>query len=242
MAIAARVSSAELTDQLTNRFVGGSLEARLINASGVVYNPGVTNDTNFLSFEVPLGTGGYQRQLISYSALDVTLYGDGGVAMVTKATVFPQDGSETPIPFTHAALVWSTGNVTSAEDPSELPTAGIDGTYTNIPTTNVGGSGVGLTISLVISGGGTVFTPQLSSGGYGYDVGDVILVSDGVLAGLGAISPGDGQMTFAIETVSTPSQAGQIFSVAQTSSPALLNAGNEAVFYWNLKQFGFYNA
>lgn len=241
MAIAARISSAELTAQLTNRFVGASFEARLINASGIVYEPGTTNDVTFLGFEVPLGTGGYQRQVISYSPVDVTLYGDGGVSMVTKASVFPQDGSTTAIPFTHAALVWSSGNVKVGADPSELPTAGNDGVYTNIPTTNVGGSGIGLTVDLEISENGTVFDLSLKSAGYGYEVGDVILVSDGVLAGLGAIEPGAGQISFAIDTVTAPTQAGQLFSVAQTAAPALLSAGNEAVFYWNLKQFGFFN-
>jgi hypothetical protein len=241
MAIAAKISSAELTDQLVNRFVDSVFEARLINASGTVYEPGVTNDATFLGFEVTLGTGGYQRQVISYSNTDVSLYGDGGVSMVTKATVFAQDGSATSIPFSHAALVWSTGNVTALDAPSTTPTAGVDGTYTNIPVTSVGGSGVGLKIDLQISGTGTVFDVFLSGKGYGYASADVLQVPEAVLAGIGAVSTGDGNLDLSVDTVSTPSQAGQIFSVAKVSSPAVLTAGNEAVFYWNLKQFGFFN-
>ena len=241
MAIAAKISSAELTDQLTERFSDAVFEARLINAPGTVYDPGVTNDTNFLTFEVPLGTGGYQRQVISYSNTDVSLYGDGGVSMVTKATVFAQDGSETSIPFSHAALVWSSGNVTAISAASAQPTAGVDGQYTNIPVESVGGSGVGMKIDLEISGSGTVFTLYLSGKGYDYAPGDVLMVADGTLAGLGATTAGDGDLVFSVDTVNTPTQSGQIFSVAQVSAPALLTAGNEAVFYWNLKQFGFYN-
>jgi hypothetical protein len=241
MAIAAKISSAELTDQLVNRFADSVFEARLINASGTVYDPGVTNDTTFLGFEVTLGTGGYQRQVIGYSNTDVSLYGDGGVSMVTKATVFAQDGSSTSIPFTHAALVWSTGNVTALDAPSTIPTAGVDGTYTNIPVTSIGGAGVGLKIDLEVSGSGTVFDVYLSGKGYGYAAADVLQVSEGVLAGLGIVSAGDGNLDLSVDTVSAPAQAGQVFAVAQTSSPAILTAGNEAVFYWNLKQFGFFN-
>ncbi|HAW77982.1 MAG TPA: hypothetical protein DCW74_19880, partial [Alteromonas australica] len=133
MAIAAKVSSAELTAQVTDRFVGRSFEARLIDASGTSYEPGITNDATFLGFEVPIGTGGYQRQVISYTSSDVSAYTDDGVALTTRATVFAHNGGATTIDFSHAALVWSTGNALTLSAVGTAPSAAVNGTYTNIP-------------------------------------------------------------------------------------------------------------
>ena len=80
MAIAAKISPAELTSQVTSRFDGAYLEGRLINAPGVAYVPGTTDDASFLTFEVTPGTAGYQRQVIGYEASDVSAYSDDGVA------------------------------------------------------------------------------------------------------------------------------------------------------------------
>jgi hypothetical protein len=146
MAIAAKISSDELTAQVTQRFDGATLEARLINAPGVTYIPGTTDDTTFLGLEVTVGTGGYARQSISYAAADVSVYSDDGVALTQRATVFTQDGSATPIEFSHVALVWTNGT-----------------------------------------------------------------------------------------------SSGDILAVAQTSSAVVLGGGNQAAFYWNLKQFGYYS-
>ena len=68
-----------------------------------------------------------------------------------------------------------------------------------------------------------------------------MIILDGTLAGIGAITAGDGNLTFSVGTVNTPSNAGQVLSVAQTTSSVVLSGGNEAVFYWNLKQFGYYS-
>ena len=241
MALAARISSAELTDQVLGRFENQALEARLINAPGITYEPGVTNDTNFLTFEVTPGLGGYQRQVIAYYNTDVTLYGDGGVGLTERATTFAHDGGSDPINFTHAVLVWGNGSAASLGAPTATPSSGNDGTYTNIPTTTLTGGGSGLTVDLEISGSGTVFTLTINNLGGNYADGDSLAILDGALAGIGAITAGAGDLVFPIATSYVPPQAGQIFSVAKTSSPVLLTAGNEAVFYWNIKQFGFYN-
>tara|TARA_B100001173_G_scaffold309681_1_gene322588 strand:+ start:3897 stop:4634 length:738 start_codon:yes stop_codon:yes gene_type:complete len=244
MAIAAKISSSELTAQVTNRFVGNSFEARLISATGTSYQPGITNDTTFLGFEVPLGTGGYQRKVISYVSADVTTYTDDGVALTTKATVFPHDGGATSIDFSHAALVWSTGNALTLGANGSVPSAGVNGTYTNIPIDTTSGSGVGLTVDLTITNSGAAsgdYALTINSAGYDYAAVDTLIILDGTLAGIGAITAGDGNLTFSVGTVNTPSNAGQVLSVAQTTSSVVLSGGNEAVFYWNLKQFGYYS-
>ena len=244
MAIAAKISSSELIAQVTNRFVGNSYEARLISATGTTYTPGITDDATFLSFEAPIGTGGYQRQVISYALADVTSYTDDGVALSTKATIFAHNGSANSIDFSHAALVWSTGNTLTLGTVDTAPSAAVDGTYTNIPVTTTTGSGVGLTVDLTVANSGassTDYTLAIVNAGYDYAASDVLVFTEGVLAGLGVVAGGAGDLALTVGTVSSPSNAGQILSVAQTSSDVILSGGNEAVFYWNLKQFGYYS-
>ena len=244
MSIAAKISSAELTAQVTNRFVGQYFEARLINAPGVTYEPGITVDATFLGFEVAIGTGGYDRQVIGYISGDVSNYSDDGVALTTKATIFAQDGSATSIPFTHAALVWSSGNVSTLAAVGTAPSAGVDGTYTNIPIDSTNGTGRGLTVDLTITNSGASpsdYSLSVVNSGYDYQSGDVLSILEGTLAGLGAVTAGAGPLGFSVGTVNSPSNAGSLLSVARTSSSVNLTAGNEAIFYWNLKQFGYYS-
>jgi hypothetical protein len=245
MSIAAKISSAELTAQVTDRFAGQSFEARLINTPGVSYEPGITVDATFLGFEVAIGTGGYDRQVIGYTLGDVSNYSDDGVALTTKATIFAQDGSATSIPFTHVALVWSSGNTSTLASVGTAPSTGVDGTYTNIPIDSTNGTGRGLTVDLTITNNGASssdYSLSVANSGYGYESGDVLSILEGTLAGLGAVTAGAGPLGFAIGTVDSSSNAGNILSVARTSSAVNLTAGNEAIFYWNLKQFGYYSA
>lgn len=243
MAIAAKISSAELTAQVTDRFVDKYFEARLIYAPGTSYIPGTTVDATFLSNEETIGNGGYQRQVIGYAGGDVSAYSDDGVALTQKATIFAHDGSGVPTNFSHVALVWSDGNALTLGAVTAAPSAGVDATYTNIPVDSTSGSGVGLTVDLTISNSGATATDYaltIVNAGYGYAASDTITILDGTLAGLGAITGGAGDLTFPVATVSSQTNAGAILSVAQTASSVSLTAGNEAVFYWNLKQFGYY--
>ena len=244
MALAAKISSAELTAQVTNRFSDTFLEARLINAPGTAYLPGTTDDATFLTFEVTAGTGGYSRQTIHYVPSNVSNYTDDGVGLSTKATVFAQDGVGSPIDFSHVALVWSNGNPELLGNAALAPSAGVDGTYTNIPVSSSNDAGIGLVVDLVISNGGTApsdYALSIVQSGYGYRIGEQAVIDDAVLAGIGAIQPGAGFLAFGIQEVSDQANAGQILAVARTSSEVQLTGGNEAVFYWNLKQFGFYS-
>ncbi len=242
MALAAKISATELTDQVSDRFVDKYLEARLINAPGTAYVPGDTVDTVFLGFEVPIGQGGYRRQAISFAAADVLNYTDDGVALNTRATVFAQDGSATSIDFSHVALCWSAGNVMTLSN-TTLPTAGSsnDGTYTNIPIDSTSGSGNSLAVDIEVSNSGATWTPTIVGAGNEYADSDTVTILEGTLAGLGIVSAGAGDFVMTVDTVSTNPDAGNILSVAQTTSAVNLNGGNEAVFYWNIKQFGFYS-
>lgn len=240
MAIAAKISPAELTAQVTDRFVGKHYEARLIYAPGTSYIPGVTDDSVFLSNEIAQGTGGYERQIISYELADVSAYSDDGVALATKATIFTQDGSGTEISFSHAALVDGNGNVLTLGANAGVPSAGVNGTYTALPAAT-GGSGRGLTVNLTITNAGATssdYVLEVQNAGTGYSDGDSIQVSEAVLVAAGAVSASAGDLTATVGTTYTSSE--QLLAVAQTTSTVNLNGGNETVFYWNLKQFGFY--
>lgn len=240
MAIAAKISPAELTAQVTNRFVGKYYEARLINAPGTSYIPGTTDDATFLANEVAAGTGGYVRQIISFAGGDVSAYSDDGVALATKATVFAHDGGATPIAFSHVALVEGDGNITALAANSGAPTAGVNGTYTDLPAVT-GGSGVGLTVDLTITNSGATSTDYaltIKQAGYGYAAADSIQIQEAVLVAAGAVSASAGDITTTVSTVYSSSE--QLLSVAQTPSAVNLTGGNETVFYWNLKQFGYY--
>lgn len=244
MTIAAKISPDELTAQVTNRFVGAYFEARLINAPGTAYIPGVTNDAAFLAFEVTPGTGGYQRSIISYGVGDVQAYSDDGVGLNQRAAVFAQDGSATTVDFSHVALVWSTGNAITVSTPSASPASGIDGTYTSIPVEVLSGSGSSMTVDLVVTNSGATlsdFALTVSKPGYGFAPGDSLQIANAELQSAGITAEVTGDLTFTVATVSTASNAGDILSVAQTASPVSVSGGNEVAFYFNLKQFG-YNA
>ena len=41
-----------------------------------------------------------------------------------------------------------------------------------------------------------------------------------------------------VDTISPGTNAGQVIAVVEPTTPVVLQAGNEANFYWNLKTFG----
>jgi len=245
MTIAAKVSSTEVDAQVRSRFQDQYFEARLINAPGTTYTPGTTDDATFLGFEVTAGTAGYEKQVIYYQVGDILAYADGGVGLAQKATVFPHDGSGTTLEFTHVALCWSTGNVTALTAPAGAPTAMTDGTYTNIPIDLTDGSGEGMTVDLTVTNGGVApsdYALTIVKPGVGYAATDSLQINNGTLAGLDA-GTGTGDLTFTVDTVYAPTTAtaGDVVAVAKTTNAVALTGGNEAVFYWNLKHFGFYS-
>ena len=234
MAITAKISAAEIAAQVDQRFVNKYVEGLLINAPGTSYTPGVSNDASFSTFEVG-STAGYERQVFIYQPSDQSAYADDGVGLATKGTVFSHDGSANQIVFTHAVLVWGTGNVVSVDAATTDPASGTDGVYTDLPTiTN--GSGTGLTLDLTVSNNIFVFTP--SRYGRNYSSGDTITVLEATMEAAGAIIAGGGLAQMDVNVVSSNTEAGQIIAVAPTASQVTLDAGNEAAFYWDFKLYG----
>ena len=248
MTIAAKVSAAEITDILTDRYVGQYFEARLINLPAYNYDPATSgSDATILGGEVPLGNGGYARAVLAFKDGDVGVYADGGVALNQKATVFAHNGGPTPISFSHVALVWSEGNVATLGSVTAKPSSGTTTTqaYTNIPVDSTSGSGVGMTVDLEVTNNGANngdWVLTVNKPGYGYSAGNILTVPNGVLSGLDA-AMGSGDLVFSVGTASAAgSNSGTLFTVVKTTSTVNLVDGNEAAFYWNVKQFGFYSA
>jgi len=247
MTIAAKISSIEIDDLLRDRYVGAYFEGRLINSPGADYVPGGgVSDAAWLANEVTLGLGGYKRAVVGYTEADVGNYADGGVGLRTKATIFEHDGSDDDIQFTHVALVWSAGNpfgdlvVTSS--PVSMPSTSEP--YTNVSTTT-DGAGVGMTVNIsVINDGASPadYSVTVNAPGYGYAEGDTITVANAVLDGLDpAVGAGDLVATVgAIPGMASPTES--IFAIAKTAQAVTLAGGNQSVFYWDFKQFGFYSA
>ena len=246
MTIAAKVSATEIDEILRGRYVGGYFEGRLINSPGTTYVPGGgVADSVWLSNEVTLGTGGYARQLINFESSDVSNYADGGVSLAQKATTFAHDGGATPINFTHVALVWSDGNVTALTAATGRPSGMATTTeaYTNIPVESATGSGVGLTVDLEVTNGGASlsdFILTINKPGYGYAASDVLFIPNSTLLALDPTT-GNNELDFGVSAVNTQANAGELFTITKPATAISLTAGNEAVFYWNVKQYGFYS-
>ena len=205
MTIAAKITPTEVTEIVRDRYVDKVYQVRLINAPGVSYIPGTTVDADFLAFEVPVGTGGYQRQVFSYVTDDLTAYTDDGVALATKATVFTHDGGTTPTTFSHACMVESDGSILTLGPVTAIPASGVPGTYSNTPCTT-SGSGVNATVDIVVTNDGENigdWAVTLNTAGYGYAAGDTLTVAQDVLRAGGIIAPtetGDLVLTAATAT------------------------------------------
>ncbi len=246
MTIAAKISAVEIDDMLRDRYDGSLFEARLINAPGTVYTPGGgVADSVWLSNEVALGLGGYKRAMIGYNSDDFGNYADGGVGLVQKVTVFSHDGSEDEITFSHVALVWSGGNVQTLPTPFEIPSsaANTDNPYLSVPV-QTDGAGVGMTLDLAVINNGaqvTDYSLSVSAPGYGYEVGDEIRITNATLQALDPTVGAGDLVTSVGALTSQPSPTDSIFSIAKTANTVVLSGGNQTVFYWNFKQFGFYS-
>lgn len=236
MTLAAKISATELTRQVTTAFVDKYFEAALINAPGVVYNPATADDAVFLASELDPGPGGYYRQPIYYSQSDLRVYADDGVAMAPKAATFSHNGNNSePLTFTHVAFLRGSGNIIELSTVSDEPSSGtVDGVYDDVPIESV--SGYGATCTLTISG--SVHSVAIKSPGYGYSEGQGLQIGGQTLQLIGA---GDGSAPVLFSATQVSLNGGSIVSVASPTSSVLLQDGNQAVFYFNLKQFGYYN-
>lgn len=248
MTIASKVSATEVTSILTDRYADQYFEARLINLPAYNYDPAVQgSDATLLAGEVSIGTGGYRRASINFTSSDIGSYADGGVGLAQKATVFAHDGSATPITFSHVALVWSSGNVKTVGSVTSAPASATTTSeaYENVPIDSTSGNGLGMTVDISVANSGAStsdYTIAIRNPGFAYEAGDTLTVSNGTLAGLDP-AVGAGDLVFSVGTVHTPTtaNAGDLFTAVKTSSVVNLVDGNEAAFYWNVKQFGFHS-
>lgn len=249
MAIASLVSAGELAATVQDRFVDNVFEVALVNSGGATYSPENTVDTEFMSQEVTVGLGGYSRQTIQYTFADVAPYSDSGVGLATKAAVFAHDGSPNTVNFSHVVLLRGNGNVTSlALAPVSTPTNDgadtmVDGTYIGLPTVTTGtGSSCTLDVTIANNGanGGADYTITVNDPGFGYEIGDTIEITPAVLVATGACSVDLGSIVITASIVQE--SANTIVSASPTASPVVLGNGNEAVFYFNTKVFGYADA
>lgn len=235
------ISSDELSRQIQSGFVNQSFEVLLVNSPNLDYEPGVTPDANFLNNQISSGTFGYEPQVIRFESSDETNYSDGGVALKTKAATFVNDNTGT-YQFTHVVLKRGNGNVVTLGSATSRPSAGITSTVLGLPTIpDPGGSASGLTVDIEVTNDGASnsdWVVTVNRAGFGYSIGDTITVSSSVLIGAGAASSGStGDLQFTVSSVS--SSNGAIVSVTPTANTVSMADGNEAVFYFNLKQYGF---
>jgi len=240
MALTAKVSSQELSAIVNQRYVGLYAEGLLIDAAGQTYTPGSTSDTNFLSNEVVLGTGGYERSIFKWNPADLSAYADEGISLNTKATVFAHDGTANAINFTHCALIWGSNNLESViiTNGNNLATVTVAGSYSDLPTFSSGGNGA--TLDFDVDSTGNLSNVAVNRPGTGYQQGDAIQVSEATLLTAGVLQSGQtGNFTFQADGVSTNAEGGRIIAVAKTTAPVVLDGGNEAAFFWDLKLFGF---
>jgi hypothetical protein len=236
MAITGTVSAAEVTKQITDRWVGKYVECLLVNYSGQ-YSPGTTNDSTFLAAELTQGTAGYERQTFKIVSSDVSTYAQESVGIARKAVIFTHDGGNTSFTLTHAALVWGTGNVVTLDAATQDPATGTNGTYTNLPT-STDGSGKGATLDLNVAS--NVYTFTVNNAGTGYSASDSLTVSTATMIAAGALPTGSTEpsATIPIGTVHTNTEGGNLIGVVKTDAAVNVANGNQVSFYWDIKLFG----
>lgn len=239
--VAAKISSAEVLAQVQSRFVDQYYEIALVNSPATNYTPGTTNDATFMTNEVVYNTGGYARQVIGYVSGDVGGYADQGIGLARKAAIFTHDGSGTNMTFSHVVMLRGNGNVLTTSTPTSKPTNGVNGTYTNLPTV-ASASGKKLLVNVTVTNSGSSLSDwavTIVNRGYSYVAGETINITQSALTTAGATT-GTGNLVFPIGTVTTG--GGQVVGVTKTDSAVTLGAGNQAVFYFDLKQYGYYAA
>lgn len=237
MSIASKISSTEINSHLSAFYTDKYFEVALVNSPSSVYEPAVTNDATFMADEVPAGTAGYQRKVIKYVAGDIAAYADKGMALARKSAIFDHDGGTTALSFSHIVLLRGDGNILTLNTPGNTPSNAIDGTYNNFSTSTLG-NGLGATLNLTVSGSGSTFTVTIASAGYNYTVGDTLNILEADLVAAGVCGTGDGNLTV---TVASVSSGGTIYSVSKPNTTVNLTDGNQAVMYFDIKHYGFYN-
>ena len=243
MSITAKISSTEIENQITDRFVGSWFEVALLDSSGFLYEPGVTSEADTMIHEVDATLyPSYSRQTFAYAPGDVSTYTDDGVGLNTKAAIFGHDGATDAFTFTHTVLLWGEDNVSAIAPVVSAPSLATDGVYETVFPVLTTGSGVGMSVRLSVTNGGANpvdYTLVINGAGKGYAPGDELRVSGIDLVNAGVTSE-QTDIVFSVDTVTSAPNSTKIISVAKLANTATLSNGQQAGFYFNLKQFGYY--
>ena len=128
------------------------------------------------------------------------------------------------------------GNLLGVSPVSSEPSQDmVEGTYPDMPVS--GGSGTGAVCTLTIAG--TVHTVAITAPGYGYTEGDSLRIDGADLQAVGANLNSGADVLFSANTIYESGE--EIVAVAAPDSTTVLTSGNQAVFYFDLKHYGFYN-
>lgn len=241
MTVAAKITPTELGDQVRERFVGNYFVAKLLNSAGLAYVPGQQDSLQYVIDYELARTSGYAPQIIGYVAGEVTDYADSGVGLAQKQAIFQHDNSGAGYTFDHVSLQWAGGVVNGLEaDPARNPGPLVDADYSNLPVGSSTGDGNGLTVNITVFNGAVVsVTPNTR--GYDYIATDVLEITAGTLASVGAHDGSGGSQGLLITDLYLNDKSGQVVLIAPTAQPITLAGGNETAVYFNYKNFGYYN-
>lgn len=215
MTVTALVSSKEIRNTIANRYTatGHYFRVALVNTN-TTYVRGVTSDIDFMANEIEDGLAGYTSPYFQYTNSDIGIYADEGIPLARKAATFTHDGSATSYDFTHVVLLRK-NNITGSASGTALTVDSFDREPELTDELN-----------------GWVLT------GTGIDAGTGITAYTGTG---GASGPWFYTLNQSVTATGTQSMVlSQIIAVAELASTATLSDSNEAVFYFDLKHFTYY--
>jgi hypothetical protein len=241
MTVAAKITPTELGDQVRDRFISNFFVVKLLFSNGLAYTPGQQDSLQFVIDYELSRISGYEPQIIGYVPGEVSIYADGGVGLAQKQAIFQHDNSATSYTFDQVSLQWAGGVVNIVEiDELRNPGPLTDADYSNVPVATVTGDGSGLTVNFSVFNGAIVsMTPNTR--GYDYNTTDILEITSGTLASIGAHDGNGGAQGVLINDLYLNSKSGQVVLIAPTAQPVTLAGGNESAVYFNYKNFGYYN-
>ena len=241
MTVAAKITPTELGDQVRTRYIDNYFVVRLLNSNGLAYTPGLQDPLQYvIDYEIPQSDG-YRPQIFGYVTGDVTDYADQGVGLRQKQAIFQHDGGTNGYTFDQLSVQWAGGVTTSVlVDSTRNPGPLNDGEYSNVPVFSNTGDGRGLSVNITVFNGAVV-TCFINGRGFDYSELDVVEITAGTLASIGASDGTGSGQGLIIAGVYGSERSGSVVLIAPTSAPITLASGNESAVYFSYKNFGYYN-
>lgn len=169
----------------------------------------------FMANEIEEGFGGYTSPAISYTNADIGIFADEGVPLARKAATFSHDNSVDAYDFTHVVL---------------------------LRTNEIDASAGGASLTIYEHQAQPDFTDEYN----GWVLtGPEVPAGTGIYAwtGSGGVDgPDYYSLNQSVPTIAqnTDMMLSQIVAVTPLASTATLSDGNEAVFYFDIKHFTYY--